>query len=172
MLTTNRLTIRLIEKRDWIDIKEIWDDFNKSDMIIYDNFKDTTPKNLKPRIARWAEVSKEGKDHLFFSVCEDGKMIGFFSFNIHEDGYEVGYGFKDSSKKKGYAKESFLALADYMKTKGVKTLYAGTAINNVASVNLLKSVGFELVSTEEVSFFVDENGEDIVFEGGNFELKL
>ena len=172
MLTTERLSIRLIEEKDWVDIKEIWDDFNKSDLVIYDNFKDTDPDKLKPRIAKWAEVSREGRDHMFFAVCEKEEMIGFFSFNAHEKGYDTGYGFKASCQKKGYARESFLGLIDYMKSLKVSVLYAGTALNNKSSVSLLNSVGFKLVGTEEVSFFKDENGKDIIFEGGNFELNL
>lgn len=172
MLTTERLFIRLIEDEDWRDIKEIWDDFNKSDLRIYDNFKDTDPESLKPRIARWAQVSKESKDHMFFSVCHDGEMIGFYSFNIFGDGYEIGYGFKDKCQKKGYARESLIELVSYMKSLEIPVLYAGTAIKNTASVKLLESAGFELVCTEPVSFFKDEDGKDIVFEGGNFQLLL
>ena len=46
MITTKRLTIRPIEAKDWIAIKEIWDDFKKTEFVVYDNFKDTTPESL------------------------------------------------------------------------------------------------------------------------------
>ena len=36
----------------------------------------------------------------------------------------------------------------------------------------MESVGFQLVSREYLSFFQDENGKDITFEGGNFVLSL
>ena len=48
---------------------------------------------------------------------------------------------------------------------------AGTAIKNISSVKLLKSLGFTQIGTEKVSFHKDENGKDIVFDGGIFELK-
>ena len=48
---------------------------------------------------------------------------------------------------------------------------AGTALKNISSVKLLKSLGFIQVGTEKVSFHKDENGKDIVFDGGIFELK-
>ena len=53
---------------------------------------------------------------------------------------------------------------------GITKITAGTAINNTPSVSLLKSVGFELIGTEKVSFYKDAQGNDIVFEGGIFEL--
>ena len=72
--------------------------------------------------------------------------------------------------EKGYAKESLAALIEYLTTIGIKKLTAGTAINNTPSVSLLKSLGFELIETEKVSFYKDEHGNDIFFEGGIFEL--
>lgn len=51
-------------------------------------------------------------------------------------------------------------------------IHAGTALRNVPSVVLLKRLGFELIGTEEVSFFEDESGNDIYFEGGNFLKNL
>ena len=71
-----------------------------------------------------------------------------------------------------YAKESHLALINYMRELGIKRLTAGTAINNIPSVALLKSLGFELIETEKVSFYKDADGNDIVFDGGVFELNL
>ena len=43
---------------------------------------------------------------------------------------------------------------------------------NLPSVKLLKSLGFELVDTEKVSFYKDDEGNDIIFDGGIFELNV
>lgn len=59
----------------------------------------------------------------------------------------------------------------YEKT-GRKKIYAGTAKNNLPSVGLLNSVGFQLVGTERISFHKDSEGNDIYFEGGNFVKEL
>lgn len=59
-----------------------------------------------------------------------------------------------------------------MKVIKTERLIAGTAINNTPSVALLKSLGFELIEKENVSFYKDADGKDIVFEGGIFELML
>ena len=42
--------------------------------------------------------------------------------------------------------------------------------NNTPSVSLLKSLGFELTGTENVSFYKDAQGNDMVFQGGIFKL--
>lgn len=107
MITTKRLTIRPIEAKDWIAIKEIWDDFKKTEFVVYDNFKDTTPESLQPRIAKWAEVTRQGNEHMFFATCLNDEMIGFTSMNIVASSeYEIGYGYTNKSHGHGYAQEA------------------------------------------------------------------
>ena len=168
-LKTERLNIRHIEPDDWKSIKEIWIDFNTSSLSQYDMPHNTDDDDVRERIAKWADASK-GTEHIFFAVCLDETVIGFFSFNIREDSHELGYCFHSKYQGKGYAKESLAALIEYLTTIGIKKLTAGTAINNTLSVSLLKSLGFELIGTEKVSFYKDEHGNDIFFEGGIFEL--
>lgn len=43
---------------------------------------------------------------------------------------------------------------------------ARTTLNNLLSVKLLKSLGFELVGTEKVSFYKDEKDNEIAFDDG------
>jgi len=59
-----------------------------------------------------------------------------------------------------------------MKKAGVTALYAGTALKNAPSVNLLTKAGFKLIKKESVSFYKDKNGNDIFFDGGIFKLYL
>ena len=163
------LTVRHIVSDDWKSIKDIWVDFNASALSQYDKPHNTDDEDVRQRIAKWAEANS-GTDHMFFAVCLDDNVIGYSAFNIRENGYEIGYCFHSAYHGKGYAKESHLALFDYLRTLGITKFIAGTAINNIPSVSLLKSLGFELVDTEEVSFYKDAEGNDIVFEGGIFEL--
>ena len=167
-MKTDRLTIRTITENDWESIRNIWIDFNKSQYVIYDNEKNTDSDDVKNRIARWANATRKGKEHLFFVSCLENTVIGFISLNIKNQGYEIGYGFLESFQGKGYAKESLLSVLDYAKDIGAKEIYAGTALKNLPSARLLKSVGFELVGTEQISFHRDKEGNDIVFEGGNY----
>ena len=171
LLKTERLTIRPIVADDWKSIKDIWVDFNTSALSQYDMPHNTDDEDVRKRIAKWAGASNS-TEHMFFAICLGDTVIGYSAFNIRENGHEIGYCFHSAYHGKGYAKESHLALFDHMRTLGIKRLTAGTALNNMPSVSLLKSLGFELIETEKVSFYKDANGNDIVFDGGVFELML
>ena len=98
-------------------------------------------------------------------------MIGLLDFHANEAGYECGYCFHSDHHGHGYAKESLRAMMDRL-SDGQKTRFvAGTALDNAPSVRLLRSLGFELVGTEEVSFYRDPNGKKILFTGGVFALE-
>ena len=171
IIETERLTIRHIVADDWKSIKEIWVDFNTSALSQYDKPHITDDADVQPRIAKWA-AANSGTEHMFFAICLGDTVIGYSAFNIRENGHEIGYCFHSVYHGKGYAKESHLALIDYVRELGIKRLTAGTALNNTPSVALLKSLGFELIETEKVSFYKDADGNDIVFDGGVFELNL
>ena len=168
-LKTDRLTIRHIVPEDWKSIKEIWVDFNSSALSQYDMPHSTDDEEVQQRIARWAGANS-GTEHMFFAICLDDTVIGYTAFNIREDGYEIGYCFHSAYHGKGYATESHLAIFDYLRTFGITKFTAGTALNNIPSVSLLKGLGFELKETEDVSFYKDSQGNDIVFQGGIFVL--
>ena len=167
-LRTERLTIRHIVADDWKSIKEIWADFNASEYAQYDKPHNTDDKDVEPRIAKWA-AANSGTEHMFFAICLDETVIGYVAFNIRNIGYEIGYCFHSAYHGKGYAKESMLALFDYLRTLGITNFSAGTALNNAPSVKLLTSLGFKLVEREKVSFYIDADGNDIVFDGGIFK---
>lgn len=169
LIKTDRLTIRHIMPEDWKSIKEIWVDFNSSACSRYDMPHNTNDEDVQRRIAKWADANS-GTEHMFFAGCVGDIIIGYIAFNIREDGYEIGYCFHAAYHGKGYAKESHIALFKYLRTLGITKFTARTAIHNTPSVSLLKTLGFELVGTENVSFYKDAQGNDIVFEGGIFKL--
>lgn len=168
LLKTERLTIRYVVADDWKSIRDIWVDFNSSEYAQYDTPHITEDTNVQARIAKWASFNS-GTEHMFFAICLDETVIGYVAFNIREIGYEIGYCFHSAYHGKGYAKESMLALFDYLRTLGITKFSAGTALNNTPSVKLLNSLGFKLVEQEKVSFCKDAKGNDIVFDGGVFE---
>lgn len=165
---TNRLTIRNVISTDWPDILEIWKSLLDSPFAKYDKPANISEPAAKERVAKWSSAI-DNPEHQFFSVILKNKIIGYVAFNIRSDGYEIGYSFHNSFHGMGYAKESILELLKYMKNAGAKKIIARTALENTPSVNLLTSIGFSQIDTEQVSFFKDENGEDITFIGGVFE---
>lgn len=168
-LKTERLTIRRIAEEDWESIQRIWEDFSSSEYAQYDTPHDTDAEAVRARIGKWAKHNT-GTDHMFFAVCLDNILIGYIAFNVRESSHEIGYCFHSDYHGYGYAKESHMALFDYLSTLGITKFTAGTALHNFPSVSLLKSLGFSLTGTENVSFYKDAQGNDIIFEGGIFEL--
>lgn len=169
LLKTDRLIIRHIVEDDWKSIKDIWQDFKSSEFAQYDMPHNTDDEDVRIRISKWAKYNS-GIEHMFFAVCLEDVVIGYIAFNIREYSYEVGYCFHSNYHGKGYAKESHMALLVYLRGLDITRFTAGTAINNKPSVSLLKSLGFKLVGTEKVSFYKDAEENDIVFDGGIFEL--
>lgn len=168
LLETGRLRIRYINRDDWKSLQEIWENFASSEYAQYDIWHNTDTADVRKRAARWEEGNR-GTEHLFFAVCLKDTMIGYVSFNKRGDGYEVGYCFHSAYQGKRYARESLLALMDYFQGMGITRLTAGTALKNLPSVKLLQAVGFRQTGTEQVSFYKDRTGGDIVFDGGIYE---
>lgn len=172
LLQTDRLTVRPVEASDWKAMQAIWLDFSKSPYACFDCPHSTEEADIWPRIARWAQAVQTGLDHLFFSVCLEAQAIGYVSANIRPDGYELGYCFHSDFQGKGYAFESLLAVIDYLKTLEIRKVVVGTALENTPSVALLSRLGFQLTATEQVSFYKDQKGQAIAFQGGIFEKRF
>lgn len=171
LIKTERLTIRHIVADDWQSIKSIRDNFALSPYSQYDIPFNTEETDIRVRISRWENANK-GIEHMFFAICLDDVVIGYIAFNIREDDYEIGYCFHSDYYGKGYARESHVALFEYLKGMNITKFVTRTALNNLPSVKLLKSLGFELIDTEKVSFYKDDEGNDIIFDGGIFELNV
>lgn len=170
-IKTERLTVRRIEAEDWQAIRQIWIDFGQSAYAQYDCPHPTGETAVQQMIRRWADT-KDSMEHLMFAVCTEQTVIGYIVFHHSRDTYETGYCFHSDYHGRGYAKESFLAALAWLKVQGITQITAGTALKNTPSVALLKSLGFVQTGTERVSFYQDEAGSDIVFEGGIFCLTL
>ena len=171
MIETKRLTIRRIEESDWRAAQRIWADFALSEYARYDTPHDVDDDHVRTRIAKWAKFAAS-TEHMFFAVCLAREMIGYIAFNQRENGHEIGYCFHSSVHGKGYAKEAHLALFEHLRAQGFTHFIVRTALANFPSVRLLMSLGFKQTGSEKVSFYKDENGNDIVFDGGIFEVEV
>ena len=169
-ITTSRLVLRFIQPEDWQAVRHIWLDFAQSPFAQYDKPHNTDPEDVRARIARWAAATSSGMEHIFFAACLDGRVIGYIAFNARAHGHEIGYCFHSAYHGRGYAKEALAAAIACLGSLGVTHFTAGTALANTPSVRLLTSLDFRLTGTEQVSFYKDEQGAEIVFAGGVFAL--
>jgi len=168
MIETERLYIRELIPEDWSALKRIALDFRRSKYVIYDYPFPTEDEKLK------ALAIKLSEKKLFFAVflkdCEE--MMGYVCFHYNEGTYEMGYCFHSAWHGHGYALESGRAVMDYVSQKYQTTSFvAGTAMKNEPSVKLLTRLGFVLIGKEMLHFYVDRQGNPLMFEGGNFVWK-
>ena len=171
MIITRRLSIRRVGVNDWKAIQRIWSDAAKSIYAQFDKPNETDDWSVSRRIEKWASFASSN-EHLFFAVCLQDSVIGYIALNQRQESYEIGYCFHSDYHGKGYATESISAVLEMMNAQGVSRIEAGTALENIPSVNLLLSLGFNQAGTENVSFYQDAKGNAIVFEGGIYELLL
>lgn len=169
-LTTERLQLRPVVAEDWRSIQRIWRDFATSDFAQYDRPNDLSDEAVRARIAKWEE--RQSMEHMFFAVCLQDTVIGYIALNRREDSYELGYCFDSAYHGRGYASESHRALLKHLQGCGITRFTAGTALKNTPSVALLTALGFRLTDTEQVSFYRDEEGREISFDGGLFTLEM
>ena len=163
-IETSRLYIRDLYETDWVEMKEIFIDFNQSKYAAFDR---PLPKDDDESKSLTKQFSDTG---LFFAVhlLENSKMIGYVCFHKNGDSFDLGYCFHSAYHSNGYAYESVTALIEYFaKEHHVSSFTAATAIENTPSCRLLERLGFVHVSTETVSF----DGK-FSFQSGNFTLKI
>ena len=163
---TDRLILRRYRESD---LQDLYEYLSNPEVVKFEPYRpmsmDEVRHNLEWRISTDEMTAVELK--------ESHKMIGnVYLGNRDFESLEIGYVFNQDYWGKGYAKESCKALLEYHSSKGVKCFTAGTGLNNIPSVQLLKSLGFTLVGTEKVSFYKDEQGKDIYFDGGIYELSF
>lgn len=158
--------IRELTTDDWMALKNISLNFKESGYIIYDMPLPVEDEKIKLLCKQFA------KSKLWFSVMLNELMIGYICFHENNGAYDLGFCFHSDYHGKGYAYESCAAAMKYI-TKERKTAIftAGTALRNIPACNLLKKLGFVLEGTKTLSFHKDENGHDILFEGGYFVKK-
>lgn len=165
-LNTTRLHIRNLYATDWHALKEIWKDNSLSEYAQYDAPHNENDDEMRQLIIKLCSSN----DFYIVSIIDTDRIIGCIDLHNTGSGYDIGYCFISQFHRKGYAKESCRALIEHYKQNGVVRFTAGTALQNIPSVNLLLSLGFKQTGTEMISFYKDEKGNDIFFEGGNFEL--
>lgn len=168
-VSTERLSLRRIRADDGKALQTIWEAVAKTPYARYDKPRDLSSEAIERKVSQWASFS-ESMEHLFFAVCLKETVIGFIALHRRENGFELGYCFHPDYHGKGYAKESVGGLLNALKPLGFSPITAGTALENLPSVRLLLSLGFRQTGTEKVSFYRDEEGNAIFFDGGIFEL--
>jgi len=161
-IATQRLLIRPFEFGDWPVLRKIAMEFQASEYRYFDHEIPVEIEKIQG-VARYCESTG-----MWFSVLLRGEMIGYVCFSGKDGNLDLGYGFHSSAHGKGYAFESITALLELLESTGtVARFTAGTALENVPSMRLLKRLGFEMIREEEVCFYEGHS-----FRGGFFVRNL
>ena len=92
------------------------------------------------------EENHKGKFFKFFIVENDGETIGVINISAHSKSViSIAPEIKEHYRGNGFAKIALLLSYDYVKQLGYKLIYAGIMEDNIASIKLHESLGFEYV---------------------------
>ncbi len=154
-LETERLVLTPISQDDWPLFHEI----HKCEEVMRYVTDDLSEQNIKARFdARIKEWDPRCNEWLTLTITikDTGESIGFTGFWAQWQPYqqaELGFLFSTKFQGKGYAKESTLALLDYIfKEQHYHKAVATVTEGNQASVNLLQKIGFQLEGTIRDNF--------------------
>jgi [ribosomal protein S5]-alanine N-acetyltransferase len=145
-ITTERLNIRNLELKDL-------DDFHvyrsNPEVTKYQGFDVMTIEQAKAFIemnfarhygkaGQWVQYAIEKR--------ETGKLIGDCAIKLDQNDIriaEIGITISHLEQKKGYAKEALLAMLKFLfEEKDIHRVVETVDAENIASINLLKSIGF------------------------------
>lgn len=113
-----------------------------------------------PPLGEWLQIGVRDK-----STCNLLGDLALHSLEI-QNCYEIGFTIAKEHRGKGLGKEAVAALLDYLRRdRGAKLFEANTDSRNLASIGLLKSLGFRrLVDRSWVEEFKNETVTVHVFE--------
>ena len=111
---------------------------------------------------RWKETfDKRINENRYFAYIKDNDIneyIGYvnFQYNKNDDRYECGIVIESKYRGKGYAKKTLELLCDVAKKSGINELYDSFEIDRDNTLNVFKSVGFEVVEEQSWKKFSKE----------------
>ena len=109
-------------------------------------YEDMSKDNKLKMIKEASEGNSRGKFFKFFLVENDGETVGVINFCGHSKSVvSIAPEIKKEHRGKGCAKGAINLSIDYAKSLGYKIAYAGIKEDNIASIRLHESLGFEFV---------------------------
>ena len=111
---------------------------------------------------RWAETyNRRIDENRYFAYIKDNNInefIGYvnYHYNKNDNRYECGIVIESKYRGKGYSKIALQLLCNTAKNNGVKELYDNFEIDRTNTLNLFKSVGFEVIEHQHWKKFNEE----------------
>ena len=102
--------------------------------------------------SRWEEVyNKRIRENRYFAYIKDNDIneyVGYVNYQLVDEKWECGILIEAKFRGKGYAKVALKLLCEEAKNNGITELYDNFEIDRDNTLDLFKSVGFEVVKEE------------------------
>jgi diamine N-acetyltransferase len=154
MLNTEKIALRPLEKSDFDFLKRI--ENNTDNWQFGSEEKEYSDEQLSDYIANAKTDIKVAKQYRFV-IDLNSTPIGFIDLFDHTaNSAGVGVIIAESYRNKGFAKQALYLLSDYaFTTINLFKLHCNISKDNLASIKLFTSCGFELEREEkELQYFV------------------
>ena len=159
-LKTERLTIENTSEDSKIDYYNlsIDDDLNK--LWGYDYREDLNGREPTPEyFMEFMSGLIKKREEYSLMVKKEGEVVGeivLHNFSFKCD-VEVGFRFFKTHQKKGYARESVLAVIQKLKDVGFKKIKSRCHVDNIPSYNLITALGLKQVKKTKTHIFFETN---------------
>ena len=137
--------------------------FEKADAAILQRFQspDMSLEDIRNMISGWNTFEFQGKYFEMFAVINGGQIVGTISlYQISEHMVSIGPEIFSEFQRQGFGKEAMLCALDIAKSKGYKMVAQQIKSDNIPSLALHKSLGFE---TDGYGYLNKKGKEVLVF---------
>ncbi|MBJ2175269.1 GNAT family N-acetyltransferase [Aureibaculum sp. A20] len=143
---TKRLQVRRLIMEDFKAFNKMQSNKN---VMKYVRGRPMTYEENKEELPKLIDVyDKEGNDFYIYAITrsEDGVFIGTVALVKDEHNKdEIGYRFLEEYWGSGYGTEVLSGLIAYCKSIKIKNIIAVVATENIASLKMIKNVGFQFI---------------------------
>ncbi len=135
--------------------------FNENDAYILhkNGFSDLSIEQVKSLIGEWNKKCINHKYFEMFAILSENEIIGTISLYEHSEGVlSIGPTIFESHRQNGFGKEAMIHACNIAKEKGYKLVSQQIRCNNIASLALHSSLGFET----DGGIYINKKGNQVV----------
>lgn len=144
LIETNRCRLRPFTEKDLTDFIDYR---NNPEWMVYQGMTGRTLEEYRAILIGEADLTTGLQ--IAISQKSDNRVIGDIYLQQEEQTCWIGYTIAPKVARQGYAAEVLVAVIDYLKEQNFQLLKAGILPENLASVNLIKKLGFTFLEMED-----------------------
>ena len=139
------IELRHFEKKDAEELQKVW-------------YPNKSVFEMEEIISQWNKDTLNGKYSEIFAAIHNQKIVGWFSLYQHSKNVvSIGPEIFPPFRKNGYGKEAMRLCIEISRKKGFRIISQQIRIDNLPSIKLHKSLGFETNGYE----YINNNGNKV-----------